>query len=966
MIRRTILIYTFSLLLNFFLLGKEQVFLETEEFSLTLSADGFPKSLVLKGDGRDRELLNQKTPGEGFYLEIAGHDKKIILSDLTYDKEKGLMTARPEIKGKSNLTPLVVFEIKQHPKYIAFHLKKTEGIPSNANIALKFALNTNTSNFRAFDFNYMTTTKEQRAKNVQVEWPCLWQYEEDYGYGGFAVYYFNSEDEEDDIITHIWAEQGLAHPKIDGEWTYERAKKWIDEYYQALKNRSRYGGWYGTLAAEAETLEELYTLADYAEKGGFPGVYLMPWIWRGEYWTRKKSTVEVNTNIFPRGEDDLKKYSNYLSEKGLALDLHYVSGGIGLNDREYVAGASGPDSRLATWGEGTLEKAIGTKDKTLYFRPAEGTERPSQLFRPGITRIPLLDHNTQYNVISIGKELIKVGEFEDTDKPVWKLTGCVRGHRDSAISQHSSEAGVRGYLLGYGQVFLPDQKTTLFSDIAKSYAQFMNRCNIAHAVFDGLEIHNNNGFQQGEKFAEIVYKELGHPTLSHTSGGRQAKAWIETRLNRREKEWGDGEGNYAVLLTDSPSRIATTPRHAHFMLSHSAAFGVVGMGFAADDRGVSVQSLAAHGKTDEILQAVKTWRQVVPYLNPEQKEKLRAERYIGRHPYSKIYHEISSKTDGWMIYPVGFMEQDNYDGYWNTAQEHGAMAPKQFIKANQEIKLNNPFKEQVPEVVIRVLSATNRENPENIDLMPLKKNLKNSTDSRIIIEGKTLSLSHNHKKNESYESINLATWKKPINMISHRVLGMWVEGDKSGALLVASPGKKRYYASLIDFNGRRYIEIPHGEAYFAQEMLASPTKSNSDILSCAKFFNYNRVQNFQLGLSRIPSNTKVDIKISELQALKEIPTQLVNPVINIGSSSLKVLGTVNTSEYLEYLGGDYATVYDANWNEINKLKVEATEFKAKQGKQNVSISSKSENANNPWLELQLFVKDQPIKVRKNK
>jgi len=103
-----------------------------------------------------------------------------------------------------------------------------------------------------------------------------------------------------------------------------------------------------------------------------------------------------------------------------------------------------------------------------------------------------------------------------------------------------------------------------------------------------------------------------------------------------------------------------------------------------------------------------------------------------------------------------------------------------------------------------------------------------------------------------------------------------------------------------------------------------------------------------------------------LQALKEIPTQLVNPVINIGSSSLKVLGTVNTSEYLEYLGGDYATVYDANWNEINKLKVEATEFKAKQGKQNVSISSKSENANNPWLELQLFVKDQPIKVRKNK
>jgi hypothetical protein len=55
------------------------------------------------------------------------------------------------------------------------------------------------------------------------------------------------------------------------------------------------------------------------------------------------------------GADDLRAFSELVRSKGMRLNLHYVSGGIGLADPTYVG--SKPDRRLAGWVQGTLANA---------------------------------------------------------------------------------------------------------------------------------------------------------------------------------------------------------------------------------------------------------------------------------------------------------------------------------------------------------------------------------------------------------------------------------------------------------------------------------------------------------------------------------------------------------------------------------------------------------------------------------
>jgi len=191
-------------------------------------------------------------------------------------------------------------------------------------------------------------------------------------------------------------------------------------------------------------------------------------------------------------------------------------------------------------------------------------------------------------------------------------------------------------------------------------------------------------------------------------------------------------------------------------------------------------------------------------------------------------------------------------------------------------------------------------------------------------------------------------------MSARRGIGMEIDGDGSGAtLLVQIRGKgTRDYTVPIDFTGRRWIEIPNGEVAWAQ--------AEWGWRMLTKHCNYDTVSMVNLGFGYIPPLTKPTVTVSRLQALAEIPVTLTNPMLTLGTRRVTVTGTVSSGEYLEYKGGETASVYDANWNLLRTLGISGS-GEIPTGRLAVSLDAASSGPK-PWLEIQITTRGEPMIV----
>ena len=191
-------------------------------------------------------------------------------------------------------------------------------------------------------------------------------------------------------------------------------------------------------------------------------------------------------------------------------------------------------------------------------------------------------------------------------------------------------------------------------------------------------------------------------------------------------------------------------------------------------------------------------------------------------------------------------------------------------------------------------------------------------------------------------------------MLNHRGVGLWVTGDKSGAILVFQiPGGD--YAIPIDFEGRRYIEIPNAQAawtsgYWGWRMGSKTTQ-------------YKNVHQMKLGFGMVPAQTSARVKVEGLIALREIPAPLTDPIIRVGSGNVHITGSLARGEYLVYDGGDKAQVFDRNWKPLRDLPAKAQQWVAPEGESAVCVDS-AHPGPKPWLELQMLMEGTAITVPK--
>lgn len=961
--------------------------LSTPRFVLQFDAEGRPSSLRAREDGR--EILAAGNPGLGFYLK-SRDSVPLRLEKLVVGEGK------LEAAGVHGL-PRVTFSVREADPYLALRIERMEAVPASREYSLHFQMNL-TQAIGVLPLDYMTDAGLAGGPSVSVDWNHLWNRHPENPAGGFALYWPEGEADEDRTILRIWVDERLPHPRVEGAWDLEAAEAWVAEWLKTHGEQSRF--WIA-----ADSPEELYGVAAYAEKAGVREVYLFTDTWRGgraePFWAVRQLNWGIHRKVFPAGEDDLRRFADHLRERNMNLKLHWISGGIGLRDPRYLGGA--PDPRLARWGSGRLVGSVTPEDTVLHFRPDPGVAMPFRLPSPDwafrYTSLPALHNEYDYDYMVVGNEMIRVGAFEDTDRDVWRLERCRRGALTTEAVAHTEGEEVRGLVSAYGQNFVPENDSTLLAEIAAEYAGLLNRCRISHVEYDGAEIHAYNGRMWGfHKFASLVYRHLDHPVTAYSSSGVAPPCHLEYRLNATRNTWRERQKGIVAVLLDQPFRPASTVLDAHWGLSQMCAHGYRMYHIMKPEPlfGLDLHTLRTHGQTELLMRTASDWKRVNSLIRPDQRGQMRRTMSYGRHvgaqagqhEQSEVVHVLTRGERRWEIHPTRVLTRPgNADIAWHDGQEHGAVSPRQFIRPGEAFRLVNPCPAQAPRILLRVLWALDPGRPgetaasgrdtdtrgadrnfdyartlsrgggasgmENILLQPDAAELRNQRDTRITTQGAGLVIeAANPLEVPVVNEHHLPEWSRRVNLTHHRGMGLWVTGDESGAVLVLQiPGGD--YAIPITFSGRRYVEIPNAQVAWATGSWGWRMGS--------KRTEYDRVNWLKLGFGVLPPKSRAKVQVEGLMALREHPAAVRNPVFHVGGTKLLVQGEIPSGQYFTWEGGATGAVHDANWNRLAELPVEAEDFLAPTGEFDCRIEAEG-NSPGPWLEVQLMTRDAPIIV----
>lgn len=945
----------------------------TDRFALQCGDRGQAVSLQARPGGE--ELLDLMSVDAAFCL-TDDHGKRIPL--VAIGVRDGQLLAR-----SADAAQEVVFSVRSASRHLALRIEQLKGILLDHGWSLRFSLKAN-ARVRATELDFMTTVSTA-ANEVRVEWRPLRHGGAADPLGGFALYVKQDDADEDETLLRIWVEEKLPHPKVPGEWTLDRARQWVADWQRLFADRSQ-------MILEGDSLDELRASVAWAEKAQIKDIYLFTQTWRTDnFWPGGHGNWHVNRAVFPNGEDDLRAFSEFVRSRGMRLNLHYVSGGIGPTDPVYVG--SKPDRRLASWVRGALVRPANPTDADLVVQPPLGARYPPDLPR-------FFGHKH----VRVDDEIVRVGSFEKAADGTWLLKQCRRGQFLTKAAAHAAGADTAGLIVAYGQNYVPDNDSTLLDEVAAGYAGLINRGGISHTEYDGAEIHCYSGRWGYLKFATKVYQSLDHPVTAHDSSGSAPRCYFEYRLNSTRKlllgtcPFTHGNWSAPVELA-SPSRVASTLLDADFVLSQGHPGGAMGICKPEPMFAVSDRSLKAHGLTNPLIETLLDWKAVSRLLTDEQHAKIDATfgRPAGRlpdgshHRVSRFVQTVRKVAGGYHIVPVCVMTRASGDIIWQQGQEHGAISPRQYLKPGDRMSLENPFGPQPARFIIRVLwafdpqsrqavsaekfaasLATPGENADsftagntgetaaataaepNILLQPLAKDPRNPGTLVLSQEGEALRLTaKNAEREDRWELEKLPSWGCRLDLSTHRGVGMTITGDGSGEILLFQiPG--RDYVVPITFRGKRYVEIPNGEVAWAS--------GDWGWRMATKQANYANVSWMKIGLGRLPPATEASVLVEGLAALAEIPTQLESPVIQTGQGSLTVKGLIKSGEYLQYEGGKTATVCDENWNRLRELSVETRDYTMPAGWAPVSITT-TQGRPLPWLEVQFMTEGEAMVVR---
>jgi hypothetical protein len=911
---------------------------KTRRFSLRFDARGVPVSLKRLSDGK--ELMAQGKASMGFYLK--GYDDNITLLRNLSKRPDGNYVVSNETNSQR-----VIFAVEEKDLYLTIRLKEFYGIPKSVHLELLLGMRVPHHTVNRVALDYMT--RDYGA--AMGYWPWLWYRGKDVPKGGIAIYLKEDDDDEDDIFLHIWANEGLPHPKIPGKWDYNRAKKWVKDWSEKWSDISDAGIQF------PESVQDFYDVIPLLKKAGTKLYHVY-----GRSYTDYRHHCWVNERFFKGGKEGFRKMARRMNKEGIGISIHYNFCRIPYDDPVFIG--KKPRRDLQSWGDGRLMKAIDKDDTTILFKPARGVELPYNSTGKGGSspNPPAVSRNHHWYMIRIGNEIVKVGKFLNTEAEVWILKDCQRGVGSTDPAAHSSNEEMIGLITMY-RSFLPGLGTKLYDEMVTELADFANYCLIDRITYDGLNPCNfaNSNFSY-RKWTADTYSQLDHPVVFVSGfGAERYYGHFEYRLNSVKKRTKRIMDLGTRIRTWHISRAASTLDEAHMRMMQAAALNLNSFQFSWAIHYPS-RNWKDHGMVDAIAETVGMWKRISSNMTQKQRDRIKADMQPPRvRGYSSdIVWKARAEGGAFKLYPTkNPLTRKKGDVRWGcVGGESGYVTPGQYVRTGDVLELNNPYKQQAPRFSIRFITAMDYQSDRNIELSPDPDKFENPIDAAISGTAKALTITQENRGDQPYstkdQDVLMPMWRTAgkIKLHNHRGMGMWVTGDGSNSLLLPRLPRHRDYVVKLNFKGRRYIEIPNGEAYWVDSNWGGPGNSQSGA------FNY-ATDWFKLGFGEIPRNSKATVKVEGLKALAETEVTIKNPVIHIGGGTMTIQGEVKSHQQLRYTGGKTVGLYDRNWKKIRNVSVVLNNYVMDTGYQKVQLTADGPKV---WAFVRFSTEGKPMTV----
>lgn len=855
---------------------------------------------------------------------------------------------------------------------------------------------------KVYPLDYMTQVRVHGPR-LQVEIPWLWGVQEGEHMGSFALTLPDDDAAEDEALLHLWVDGWLPQPKVQGEWTLERARAWLADWQARYVDQS-------TMIVQPKNPEELDALCEQAVLMGMQRIYLHTDVWRGEYWPRKLSFMHVNREVFPEGEADLKRLADSLKEDGIGLAVHTVSCVIGGEDPDYVKG--GLDPRLASWVEAELVESIDANARNIRIRPKHESRIPilhtkGEVYGPE-HHYPFID----ITCFQIGDEILQAGQISELEPGIWELADCRRAIYETSAVAHEFGAHAKGLYRPYRQAFTADVQSSLLHEVAERFGEFFNRVGLSHMECDGLENHLSLPWGRS-KFTWLLYQQIDHPTTSNTSSGSPLPWHIEywfkssAQVRANHPTGGVAGGDGMPLYVHDAGRLATGPYEINVRPTDAIGRGSQSVHFMRPQPmfGISVEALKTHGLSGMFMESIRLWKQALASLSEEQRAELKVP-YVRppklssvRNAMETLYRPVEAGA-GVALQPYQAVQPTGNKIPWAWRQEGGPSVPRAYFQVGgAPISMEIPNDSHALEFTVRVLPSFRSEDLrerrmdavqeiDTVESQVAKDYLetvhgKASEAAGSVTVGETDIV--NAKRSLMPEQINdiraqgahrFAFWKGMLamtfsgdakaevwnenrpnwgcrNLVMHpnQGLRLVVVGDGSGARLVVTlHGHGRGdFVVPIDFTGRREFLIPTS--------LAALSRADWGWRWEARHFKPGSLHQVELGFGYVPKGVSPRVNIEALELIPAYRTEVNKLSLMLGGAALQVGGPVYTDEYLWYRGGDTVQVYDLNWNLSRSLPVKVRGLQLNSGTYPMQFWAEDTQ---PHLELQMISLGGPI------
>jgi len=744
-------------------------------------------------------------------------------------------------------------------------------------------------NFMIYDFT--AEGVERPSPGVRILYEAPWvnptsTYAEWNPPARFGVYEIVDDATEDETLFDFWVDEGLPHPRVPGVWDRPAAKAWLDAWIAAQYDMSQ-------IAMVPHNLSEWRKFIPLAKKANAQVLWFNFRAWD---WT---SIDNVNPAMFPNGVADFKSFSDDAKKQGLRLSTHRMSGGLDPRDPDYCVK---PAPGLLAWANTTLAAPAGVADRTITTLPPPGVAENESEGRGRST-------------CSVGEEYIEFTNITTLPNGDWRMSLKSGVKRSYAIGTR-----VRCYVRG-NVYFLPDAMSDLYEEVAQRYANFSNLIGFQDGSFDGAGWFTWYGRWAFYKFATLVYENLDHPTAIHTSGDLVTPGWPEYRFNAVRTAF---HGPFTTNPGGAPMRIDSA---GHPQPGLEEVTNQIFGGLVANTRQFSIgtdmfSTLEAYeriGNAGEILELVRAYKSGSFAMSEEHRQHMTAvSRFTEPRRNAK-----DTATARWMVEGTVFRKWTNAgtSEYHTLSFKASSYVPSRFYVRSESTQtlvlppgLWSGFDRAA--VVGRLLPVFNATSAMNVDLLALMK------------LGPTLRLSaSNPGGDDSWDegrltSYSVAPASAPLNFTRHQGVGLFVDGDGSGATLVVrfSCGNvARDYAVPLTFTGKQWIEIPAGEQGWSARNWG-PTGKGAVVWMA---MNYERITDVAVGIGYLPAHTTSNVTISGLQALSEIVASVVDPKITVGDQMVQAKGTLTTYDQFTLDHDGTFTIYDSAWHFISNCSVGA-------------------------------------------